>query len=158
MSNYIGGVTGEITIANQWKDHHSSLLNSLSNTADKHDVCKSFKNMCFNQGMYVTVTAVIERLHELSSGKASGKDGLTGESLTYANPIRPVLLSICFTCMFKHCYLPIFQNDANFNCKVYFCKLYIVLLSSLFLYCYIAIIYVHRIFCVSLFAECSFAN
>ena len=112
MSNYIGGVTGEITIANQWKDHYSSLLNSLSNTADKHDVCKSFKNMCFNQGMYVTVTAVIERLHELSSGKASGKDGLTGESLKYANPIRPVLLSICFTCMFKHCYLPIIMLDS----------------------------------------------
>ena len=45
---------------NQWKDHDSSLLNSSSNTADKDDVCKSFKNMCFNQGMYVSVTEVME--------------------------------------------------------------------------------------------------
>ena len=43
-----------------------------------------------------------------------------------------------------------------FNCKVYICKLYIALLSSLLLYCYIAIIYVHRIFCVSPCAQCSF--
>ena len=33
--------------------------------------------------------------------------GLSGESLKYANHILSVLLSICFTCMFKHCYLPI---------------------------------------------------
>ena len=33
-------------------------------------------------------------------------DGLSGESLKPADPILAVLLSICFTCMFKHCYLP----------------------------------------------------
>ena len=77
-----------------------------------HDVCKSFKNMCFNQGMYVSVTEVIELLRELSSGKASRMDGLTGESLKYANHILPVLLSICFACMFKHCYLPISMLDS----------------------------------------------
>ena len=40
-------------------------------------------------------------------------DGLTGESLKYANHILPVLLSICFTCMFKHCYLPISMIDSD---------------------------------------------
>ena len=29
------------------------------------------------------------------------------ESLKYANHILSILISICFTCMFKHCYLPI---------------------------------------------------
>ena len=49
----------------------------------------------------------------LSSGKASGMDGLTGDrSLKYANHIQPVLLSICLTCMFKHCYLPISMLDS----------------------------------------------
>ena len=59
LSNCIDGATGESNIANQGKDHYSSLLNSSSNTADKDDVCKSFKNMCFNQGMYVSVTEVM---------------------------------------------------------------------------------------------------
>ena len=82
-SNCIDGATGEINIANQWKDRYSSLLNSSSNTAYKDDVCKSFKNM------YVSVTEVMELLRELSSGKASGMDCLTGESLKYANHILP---------------------------------------------------------------------
>ena len=51
-------------------------------------------------------------LGELSTGKASGMDGLTGESLKYANHILLVLLSICFICMFKHCYLPISMLDS----------------------------------------------
>ena len=104
--------TGEINIANQWKYHYSSLWNSSSNTADKDDVCKSFKNMCFNQGMYISVTEVMELLRELYSGKASGMDGLTGENLKYANHILPVLLFICFTRMFKHCYLSISMLDS----------------------------------------------
>ena len=76
LSNCLDGATGENNIANQCKDHYLSLLNSSSSTADKDDVYKSFKNMCFNQGMYVSVdlTEVIELLRELSSGKASGMD------------------------------------------------------------------------------------
>ena len=38
--------------------------------------------------------------------------GETRESRKYANHILPVLLSICFTCMFKHCYLPISMLDS----------------------------------------------
>ena len=49
LSNCIDRATGEIDIANQWKDHYSSLLNSSSNTTDKDDVSKGFKNMCLNQ-------------------------------------------------------------------------------------------------------------
>ena len=60
LSNCIDEATGEINIANKWKDHYTFLLNSSSNTADKDDVCKSIKNMCFNQGMYVSVTEVME--------------------------------------------------------------------------------------------------
>ena len=48
----------------------------------------------------------------LSTSKASGMDGLTGESLKYANHILLVLLSICFTCMFKHSYLRISMLDS----------------------------------------------
>ena len=73
---------------------------------------KVLKTCVFNQGMYVSVTEVMELLRELSSGKASGMGGLTSESLKYANHILPVLLSICFTCMFKHCYLPISMLDS----------------------------------------------
>ena len=82
----IDGTTGEIAIANQWKDHYSKFLNSSSNIADIEDVCNSFKNMCFNQGMHVSsATEVIELIQKISNGKAAGMDGLSGESLKYAN-------------------------------------------------------------------------
>ena len=54
----------------------------------------------------------MELLRELSSGKASGMDGLTGESLKYANHTLPVLLAVCFTCMFQQSYLPISKLDS----------------------------------------------
>ena len=72
LSNCIDGTTGEIAIANQ--DHYSTLLNSSSNIADKEDVCNSFKNMCFNQGMHVSAADVIELIRKISNGKAARMD------------------------------------------------------------------------------------
>ena len=42
----------------------------------------------------------------MPNAKSSGLDGLNGESLKYAHPLLCLLLSIDFTCMFKHCYIP----------------------------------------------------
>ena len=68
--------------------------------------------MCFNQGMYVSVSKVMKRLLELCNGKATGIIELTGESLKFANHILSALLLICLTCMFKHCYLPVSILDS----------------------------------------------
>ena len=56
QSNCIAGIFGETDIANLWKDQYFSLLNSSTNITDKDVVCTSFKNMCFNHGMHVSVT------------------------------------------------------------------------------------------------------
>ena len=37
---------------------------------------------------------------------------MSGKSLKFADPILAVLLSNCFTCMFKHCYLPSSMLDS----------------------------------------------
>ena len=66
------------------------------------------KKMCFNHGMHVFVTEVLD----LTNNKATGVDGLSGESLKFADPILALLLSICFTCMFKHSYLPVSMLDS----------------------------------------------
>ena len=60
--------------------------------------------MCFKTGTHVSVTAVLDLHRVQSNDKATGMDGLSGESLKPADPILAVL-SICFTCMFKECYL-----------------------------------------------------
>ena len=112
LSNCIAGTSRETNIVNMWKDHYSSLLNSSPNVTDKDDVCTSFKNMCFNHGMHVSVSKVLDLLRGQSNDKATCMDGLSGESLKFADPILAILLSICFTCMFKHCYLPSSMLDS----------------------------------------------
>ena len=112
LSNCIAGTSGETNIANMWKDHYSLLFNSSSNITDKDDVCTSFKNMSFNHGMHVSVSEVLDLFRGQSNDKATGMEGLSGESLKFADPILAVLLSICFTCMFKHCYLPSSMLDS----------------------------------------------
>ena len=48
---------------------------------------------------------VIMIVNDLPSGKSSGFDGLNSESLKHTDPSVCLLLSICFTCMFTHCYM-----------------------------------------------------
>ncbi len=106
LSNCIDGITGEHDIADMWRGHYNTLLNSSCANSDKDVVCDSFTNLCFSQRMYVTVDEVLELIQKLPNGKSAGKDGLNSESLKYADVLISVLLSICFTCMFKHSYMP----------------------------------------------------
>ena len=56
--------------------------------------------------MNVTMSEVSQIVKDLPNGKSSGLDGLNGESMKHAHPLLCLLLSICFTSMFKHCYMP----------------------------------------------------
>ena len=105
LSNCINGTKRESDIADLWKNHYSILLNSSVDDSSKDFVCDSFKNISFNQGMVVSVNEVLSLVHSLESGTSAGLDGLNGECLKYADAILSVLLSFCFTCMFKHSYL-----------------------------------------------------
>ena len=112
QSNCFACISGETDIVNLWKDHYCSLLNSSTNISEKDVVCTSFKKMCFNHGMHVSVTEVLDLLQGLTNDKATGMDRLSGESLKFADTILAILLSICFTCMFKHSYLPVSMLDS----------------------------------------------
>ena len=52
------------------------------------------------------MSEVLEVAKELPIRKSSGLDGLNGESLKYADSLLCLLLSICYTCMFKHINMP----------------------------------------------------
>ena len=112
QSTCVAGISDETDIANLWKDHYCSLLNSSTNISDKDVVCTSFKKMCFNHGMYVSVTEVLDLLQGLTNDKATGMDRLSDESLQFADPILAFSLSICFTYMFKHSYLLVSMLDS----------------------------------------------
>ena len=87
-----------------WRDHHESLLNDSTHHDEKADVLQRFNNICSHAGMYVTMSEVLDVVKDLPNRKSSGLDG---ESLKYADPLLCLLLSIiCYTCMFKHSYMP----------------------------------------------------
>ena len=88
------------------------LLNSSEYDSSKDLVCDSFENILFNQGMVVSVDEVLSLVHNFESGKSAGLNGLNGECLKYVDAILSVLLSFCFTCMFKHSYLPSAMLDS----------------------------------------------
>ena len=104
----IDGVTGETAIADLWRNHYQELLNDSTRNDDdvKMDVLESFHNICSHVGMHVTMSEVNEVVKSLPSRKSSGLDGLNDESLKHADPLLCLLLSICYTCIFKHCYMP----------------------------------------------------
>ena len=56
--------------------------------------------------MYQTLGSLIHFSLHLPTGKSSGLDSLSGESMKHAHPLLCFLVSICFTSMFKHCYMP----------------------------------------------------
>ena len=89
-----------------WRDHYESLLNDSTHHVEKADVLQSFNNICSHAGMYVTMSGVLEVVKDLPNRKSSRLEGLNGEKLKYADPLLCLLLSICYTCMFKHSYMP----------------------------------------------------
>ena len=108
LSNCIDRVTGETAIADLWRNHYQELQNDSTRNDDdvKMDVLESFHNICSHVGMRVTMSEVTEVIRSLPSQKSSGLDVLNGESLKHADPLLCLLLSICYTCMFTHCYMP----------------------------------------------------
>ena len=56
--------------------------------------------------MQVTTKEVLKIVNDLPNGNSSGFDGQNSERLKHADPLLCLLLSICFTCMFTHSYMP----------------------------------------------------
>ena len=67
-----------------WRNHYGDLFNCNTNTDEMVTILDTFF---------------------LSIEKSSGLNGLNGESLKHAHPLLCLLVSICFTSMFKHCYM-----------------------------------------------------
>ena len=108
LSNCVNGIKGEEDIAGMWRNHYEDLLNCNTNTCTEEmvTILDTFGTVCSHVGMNVTMSEVSQIVKDLSNGKFSGLDGLNGESMKHAHPLLCVLLSICFTSMFKHRYMP----------------------------------------------------
>ena len=106
LSDCVAGVTRETAIADMWRDHYEELLNSSASSHEKEDLLEHFKSISSHVGMQVTMLEVLRIVKDLPNAKSFGLDGHNGESLKYAHLLLCLLLSIGFTCMFKHCHIP----------------------------------------------------
>ena len=91
LSNCVAGVTGEIAIADTWRDHYEELLNSSTNSHKKEDLLEQFKSISSHVGIQVTMLEVLQIVQDLPNAKFSGLDDLNGESLKYARPLLCLL-------------------------------------------------------------------
>lgn len=107
LSSTIDGVTGEGNVAKHWKEHYSSLLNSNPPSKYKSTVTNDIKyelKSCTNYSF--TVNDVSDAIKDMKCGKSCGLDTLQSEHFKYGSDRLVVLLSLLFSAMLTHGYLP----------------------------------------------------
>ena len=107
LAQSVGGVTGEVNVADMWKNHFAAILNSVNNDSMKDIVLNEINNS--NTGTSTTafsVREVLDSTMELSSGRSSGCDELNAEHFKAAGVPCATHLSLCFSMMIGHKILP----------------------------------------------------
>ena len=108
IASSIDGISGECNISVFWRDHFSSILNSsgLSNADLKNSIMSKLDDVQYSENMIVSSRVTSKLISELDSGKSSGPDNISPESLKFASNRLSVLLSLCFSVCLSHGYLP----------------------------------------------------
>ena len=108
IASSIDGISGECNISVFWRDHFSSILNSsgLSNADLKNSIMSKLDDVQYGENMIVSSRVTSKLISEIDSGKSSGPDNISPESLKFASNRLSVLLSLCFSVCLSHGYLP----------------------------------------------------
>ena len=107
LPNTIDGSSGAENIANLWKAHFESLLNSVDNQTHKSDVLSALSPaLLFDDGMQISARELADIIKDLPNGKACGSDGISNEHLKNAGPSLCVHLSLLFTSAIVHNFIP----------------------------------------------------
>ena len=104
----IDGISGECNISVFWKDSFSSILNSSGSSIAnlKNSIMRILDDVQYSENMIVSSRVTSKLISELQSGKPSGPDHISPESLKFASNRLSVLLSLCFSVCLSHGYVP----------------------------------------------------
>ena len=105
LATNIDGSVGDTDIAEMWKCHYKSLLNSVKNDEFKNSV-KSDINQQHPNSIIITPFNVLDALKNIKCGKSCGVDGISAEHFVFAHSRIHVLLSLLFSAFITHGYLP----------------------------------------------------
>ena len=108
LATKVGDAVGDVNITNLWRDHFSTLLNSVQNDESKTFVCESIGHgLSTVDAIVITAQDVSECFKSIKLGKAAGLDGLAAEHFVFSHNIICVHLSLLFASMLTHGYLPV---------------------------------------------------
>jgi hypothetical protein len=101
MAAAVGSARGEAAIAQMWKKHFQTLLNStpVSSNDKLHTVQSINKGI---SEVKLTTNDIKCAIQKLKLGKSKGNDGLKNEHFRYASDRLIVLLTLCFNSMLLH--------------------------------------------------------
>ena len=91
-------------MAEMWKCHYKSLLNSVENKNCKKSVMLDIKKQIKNS-ITITPFNTLDALKNIKCGKSSGIDGISAEHFVFAHSRIHVLLSLIFSAFLMHGYL-----------------------------------------------------
>ena len=105
IASTIGNCTGPNAIAEQWKNHYSSILNLVPPGRHYKGITEFLESTTYYKET-LTAIGVKNAIADLKLSKASGLDTLSAEHFRYASNRISVLLSLCFNAMLIHSYVP----------------------------------------------------
>ena len=108
LATKVGGAVGDEQIFKMWHHNFSDLLNSVHNTDSKSFVSEHIDNTLPKTAISISASDVGLRciLKESKLGKSAGLDSLAAEHFVYSHDSVTVHLSLIFTCMLNHGYIP----------------------------------------------------
>ena len=107
LATNVDGSVGDTEIAEMWKCHYKSLLNSVQNGEFKKSVVLDI-NQQHETSTCITITLfnILDALKSIKCGKSSGVDGISAEHFIFAHSRIHVLLSLLFSAFITHGYVP----------------------------------------------------
>ena len=105
VAQSVAGVSGETNIACMWKNHFSDILNSVDNPKSRDSVLRQLSISDASVPLF-SVPEILDSISELSSGRSPGCDELYAEHFKFAGAPCAIHLSLCFSMMLRHNFLP----------------------------------------------------
>ena len=100
----VGGASDVENVKNTWLHHYQSLLNSIPGSpVNINEYCS---NVQLNVQMIVNVKEIQDIIHAVPVGKAPGYDSVSNEHFKYVNEKLHVLMSLLYSSMLIHGFLP----------------------------------------------------
>ena len=107
LPSSVDGVQGTDEILTMWLSHYKNIFCKMKYAKnDLESINKAMLNVRNEHIIPVSPCDISNFVSNLSSGKASGDDGISGEHLKYAGDCLYDLLSVLFNAIFVHGYIP----------------------------------------------------